>query len=231
MSDKGLASEDGGSNVTHEDNVETITTPSRPHPNTLEEVSQPLDPPEEVNLKSPYGSNIGIPSSPKKKTLVAVVDEAGEEGYDTDGKLGPFFDGVQDEEPLEEIMEEEIGAGIRYEVPVAAATIDANQGQNLGSDTASTTPPLTQDNIEKMTVKDLRAELEKRGLSRKGLKKELADRLVKAVEENMPLLQNVMVNEGEELAPPDDGFAPQARWKIIDPNDDDIIDEAILQTI
>ena len=63
------------------------------------------------------------------------------------------------------------------------------------------------------------------------MKKVLVDRLARAVEKNVPLLANVIINEDEELASPDDGFAAQARWKILSPNEDDVIDEAALQTI
>ena len=58
----------------------------------------------------------------------------------------------------------------------------------------------------------------------------MVDRLARAVENNVPLLANVIINEDEELAPPDDGFAAQARWKILSPNED-VIDKAALQTI
>ena len=47
----------------------------------------------------------------------------------------------------------------------------------------------------------------------------------------MSLFENVVVNEDEALIAPDDGFAAHARWKIVNPSEDDVIDEASLQTI
>ena len=39
------------------------------------------------------------------------------------------------------------------------------------------------------------------------------------------------MNANEELAPPNNGFRAQAKWRLLDPNGNDIVDEVGLQTI
>ena len=137
---------------------------------------------------------------------------------------------MEDEGSLEGVPEEEIG-GETQNVDNDTAVVEVNGEAKNSENLNGTAPALTVEIVNGMGIKDLRVELGKRGLSKKGRKKDLTDRLAKAVEDNVPLLENVVVNEDEALIAPDDGFAAHARWKIVNPSEDDVIDEASLQTI
>ena len=138
----GLGSETVGSNVTHEDNVQTTNTPLTPRPNTHEEVSQRSNLPEPSLATSPSGSDMGIPKSPEKRALFAVLDDAADEGYDTDGEIGPFCDGVEDEGPLEGMPEEEVGGQLLFEDNIPAA-VEMNVGDQNLENTNNVPPALT----------------------------------------------------------------------------------------
>ena len=230
MDAMGLRSESGGSAVTHEDSGGTTITPATPRPNTLEEVSAPSNQGEQQQPESPSGSEIGLPESPQNRSFSALAEATADQGYDTDGEMGPFFDGVEEEGSLEGVEEVEIGSERRNESNNATA-VEVNVGEENSEIQSDSPQELTVEGVDRLVVKDLRDELGKRGLSKRGKKSDLVERLKKAVEEKLPLLENVIVNEGETLVGAEDGFAAQAKWKILQPNEEDVVDEAALQTI
>ena len=98
-----------------------------------------------------------------------VSDELFEEGYDSDGQMGPLYEhGVSGEEFVtmtedEPVREIEVTPAPEMETP------------------ASAEPVLTDTIIDTMKVKDLRYALSKRGVNKAGLKGELARKLKEAV--------------------------------------------------
>ena len=59
----------------------------------------------------------------------------------------------------------------------------------------------------------------------------LVGRLTEAVANNLPLAQDMQMNENEEMAPPDDGFTAHTKWKLLVPNENDVVDKAVSHTI
>ena len=166
----GLRPESGGSNVTDEDGDRNTERPVIPCPNTSEEVQQPSDLPKDKEPVSPSGSDIGIPKSPQNQSLAALAEAPVEEGYDTDGKLRPFFEGVEDEGSLEGVPEEEIG-GETQNADNNTAAVEVNGEAENSENLNGAAPALTVEIVNGMGVKDLRVELGKRGLSKKGRKR------------------------------------------------------------
>lgn len=82
-----------------------------------------------------------------------------------------------------------------------------------------------------MKVVELKAELKKRGVSIRGKKEELINRLKKAIEEKMPIVGEG--NDKNELDYAGEGFPLGARWELeeaiddVNKQDDDMIIEGI----
>ena len=102
------------------------------------------------------------------RSLVCVDDEVNQEGYDSDGRQGPFFDGVEEEGMLVGDDEEEAGL-----LGVEVGRIAENSENRV---------ELSLDMVSKLKVVELRNELAKRGASIKWKKKEeLVSRLKRAI--------------------------------------------------
>ena len=63
----------------------------------------------------------GLPATPPTRGLVCVVGNEDDEGYDSDGAEGPFFDAVQGEGALKGVKEEEVG--VENEVEAVAEVV------------------------------------------------------------------------------------------------------------
>ena len=123
--------------------------------------------------------------------------EAMQDGYDSDGQLGPFIakgvadeaDYCMDEQPLE------------------------TENRNLlppDENEISPVQTLTDDEIQNMKVAELRNELSCRGLSKNGLKAVLVDRLKDAIAKKLPLMSKRPLVEVANTA--GDGFHPSVYW-------------------
>ena len=144
----------------------------------------------------------GLPQSPMKRSIILPSDEAMEEGYDSDGMMGPFFDPYNKEEE-DAAMDE---------VPVVVP-VETRQAQEP--------PSMTEDSIKKMKVGELRDSLRRRVLATNGLKADLAKRLLEAVKVGVPV-QDLPVEQVENGAGA--AFAVGAYWKVLEQNSAELPD-------
>ena len=125
------------------------------------------------------------------------------DGYDSDGQQGPFFDAVAnennaevDKDPMESEVDEATPAKkSNTEIPPAM------------------TPTLTEEEVKKMTLNQLREECRKRKLAVGGNKAALQGRLLGAV--NAPVRTDRETGQ-EERVP--GCFAPTAKWRELKQN-------------
>ena len=143
-------------------------------------------------------------------------DEALEEGYDSDGNLGPF---------MSESVEDDRFVSMNETAPEAPTEVTPPPAAEVESAAASAAPCLDKEIMNKMKVSELRNALHARGLSKNGLKAVLLDRLKAAVAEGVPLVVDQPAVDVENTAGTD--FHPSAYWKEIDPDGEDI-DESIM---
>jgi hypothetical protein len=165
-----------------------------------------------------------IPVSPPAISSVLQSDKEMEDGYDSDGECGPFYDAVADEgsqevdeEAVEEIRELEVGAMNGTE-PLNGENVAGNATQivaGIATQDNGRFVDIPTDDLEKMKVKELKEELSKRGQSVKGKKEDLFARLKESLKNRHPVL-----NTSDKEARKTDnleGFAPTARWKPLVP--------------
>ena len=114
---------------------------------------------------------VGIPSTPTLRTFQNLDLNLYEEGYDSDGQIGPHFDAniaegpqIYDEDEIDEIMN-------------AIPTED---------DTPDEFVMIASEDILKLKVAELKVEIEKRGLVCSGLKKNLQEIPKKAMIDRTP---------------------------------------------
>ena len=166
-----------------------------------------------ANLTPP---ECGMPKTPPRRVLIMPSDEALEEGYDSDGNLGPF---------MSESVEDDRFVSMNETAPEAPTDVTPPPADEVESAAASAAPCLDEETMNKMKVSELRNALHARGLSKNGLKAVLLDRLKAAVAEGVPLVADRPAVEVENTAGTD--FHPSAYWKEIDPDGEDI-DESIM---
>ena len=149
----------------------------------------------------------GLPPTPPMRSLISIDEGINETGYDSDGYKGPFYEGIKAEGTLIIDDEEEVGvAGIE----VASTAENRENPKNP--------EVLGIDMVDKMKVVELKAELKKRGVSIRGKKEELINRLKKAIEEKMPIVGEG--NDKNELDYAGEGFPLGAKWELEEANDD-----------
>ena len=160
--------------------------------------------PERITEKQQH-VEMGLPPTPPLRTLNIPEQPLLEEGYDSDMQRGPFYqDGVRDEmffdmsEDAPEVVE--------------AILLPDDATENIENST--TTNMLTDEQIGAMKVVELRTELEKRGMSKNGLKNVLIQRLKEAVKNNVQLLEARPDDEVQNLA--GDGFDGNSYWKLLE---------------
>ena len=171
-----LVEETGASSLRNEDAPENPILLSGCVPNSINEHCTPSD--RGIEVSSSIGvseqrtvsnnteitnDEMGIPATPEQRSLTLFDESDNEDGYDSDGCIGPFFDAVKDEDDL--INDDEVEVGVAIDAPIEAAA------ENI----------LTEEEISKMKVVDLKEELKKRACSVRGRKQELVSRLIDAV--------------------------------------------------
>ena len=140
-----------------------------------------------------------MPPTPPSRVMNIVSDELFEEGYDSDGQMGPFYEhGVSDEEFV--TMKED---GLVREIEVMPAPEMETP--------ASAEPVLTDEIIDTMKFKDLRYALSKSGVNKAGLKGELVRKLKEAVETGVPVVEDQSADVINNNA--GDMFDPGAYWE------------------
>jgi len=116
---------------------------------------------------SAQGTHLCIPISTNKCTVQCMDEELYEEGYDSEGEVGLFMDAVHDV-PHPEYHNEE-APGVDTEKQAAEGSEQSPAPYTL----------LSEANIKRMKVTDLRDELHKTKKSVKGKKDELMQWLIK----------------------------------------------------
>ena len=151
-------------------------------------------------------------------------EELEQEGYDSDGSLGPFYDAVEDEEDLEYYEEEEVPSSDGTDADGERAqnvNVDGEgNGETEGDGAPVIDPPLALEAVPGLKVKELKEELGKRGLSKTGLKPVLVERLIKAINDKIPVQQEgVQVEKDDTVPPPNDGWHPGSKWVALTPEE------------
>ena len=170
-----------------------------------------------TTLTSPIcAADTGVPKTPPQR-LITTVDEALiEQGYDSDGRRAPWeeaehldFDGPElDEEPLR--------FGPPPVSPVEPIQENVENVKNVAEKLVSV------EDVPKLMVNQLRDELKKRGCSQKGKKAELRSRLVKAIEDKIPLVENLTIDKANLAG---DSFSPGAYWDLLECKGDYVEDK------
>ena len=205
--------DDGGLELPSLNPSELPTTPNPTPTNTIIDVPVPLEVGLDA-LSSPITEkDMGIPMSPDERQVVVVDDALYDEGYDSDGEPPPW-EGV-------DLIENEIVGAEEECLPDSATPIPAIAAppENVAQFS------LTVDEMMKMKVGELQDALQKRGLSRKGQKKVLQERLKDAIESGAPLIAGMSSTAAANVA--GDVFDPTARWELLE-QDGDVIEEPAL---
>ena len=118
-------SENGLNSVTENRPLPPLTTPVRPNSVTnnsttvISGLTDAASTPPRILPASPARLIItgeqGLPSTPPSRRLNCVDESHNEDGYDSDGYQGPFYEAVVEEPPLEGEDEEEVGANVQEE--------------------------------------------------------------------------------------------------------------------
>jgi len=141
----------------------------------------------QVFTSSSTGSALSSVNAPQVRTYGIVNEDMYEEGYDSDGECGPFYDAVADSSDVEEVPNEPSTQ--------VNAVMPSNSLQH------------TIDDIRKMTVNQLKETLGSMNRPKSGNKAILVDRLIEAVQNPTPLLNNT------EPTP-----TPSSPWELLVPN-------------
>ena len=182
---------------------------SGPTPQTPVRLLDELDPTE-----------MGLTKTPDHRTLVSMDEEALEQGYDSDGNIGPFFDQVEEEDnhPMEAEVE-------------LASQINGQNSEDTGAPSATPREEpkyctFTDDEIKKLKVNEMRKYLkEKFGLKASNMKqKELREKMMDAVKNKHPFITTLGSNVVDNMVN-DDFFATGAYWKELNPLEEVLEDE------
>ena len=181
----------------------------QPSPATMDNMSEITDRSRAAinnNTTQNEALDIGLPKTPPFPVVENLAGDLFEDGYDSDGVRGPFYDAIEEEGPLV-VNEEEVGG---EESNGESGNMVANS-----PDDRQTVAILAIDDVTNLKVNELKDELRKRGLgSFKGKKAELQQKLKEAIENNVPLMTNLSPEVMDNLA--DDVFAPGSYWKLVD---------------
>ena len=181
-------------------------------PTTLHQQTMLSEVPTISSKQNEDPTDIGQPEIPPVHWLNMPTIEDIDAGYDTDNQIGPFLcEGVDEDESIG-MEEDECNEDNSPDTATDNAT-NFNHG-----------PVMSTESVKKMKVKELRDMLKDRGLSMNGKKNDLVDRLVDAIEKNIPLVANLEVNERENLVL-DKEFAAGSRWELMK-EDEEVVDES-----
>jgi hypothetical protein len=151
------------------------------------------------------------------------------EGYDSDGELGPFYNRTDKEGP--QLFNEDDDNGVGF---VAERAIDDERGVGADMDGTDTDGadeahvPILLDEIDKMNMIELKNELKLQQQSLYGVKFKLKDQLIEALEKKVPKYteeslakKKAAASEAKKKNPTQglSSFSKTAFWKELKPNE------------
>jgi len=198
-----------GTRVTSDTGITTEETPAQPVAVTIQ------------NVVYEYNTN-GVALSVPNASAVHVEFNARDsyrDGYDSDGKLGPFFDAVMDEGTDESDDDEELPTASAAPLPREATNTAGEEPQ------PAPVPLLDEDSVKVMNVAQLKDELRKRKLTVNGVKQVLQERLLSFLRNpnsnnNLPGPGTTAAGQNVTTA----GFSEGAAWKELK-TEDEIVPE------
>ena len=148
------------------------------------------------------------------KSTATLTTESGQEqlfeqGYDSNGYL-PNFGEIEEEDHFEPAVQ----SGITHDNPTV--NLDSVELATEGAAFVL----ITEEDMNKMKVDELKAELKKRGLAVRGKKDELKEKLKKAMEDKVPVLATAT----SEPTRANQGFAEGTFWQFLHPEDEAVPD-------
>ena len=152
------------------------------------------------SLSSPIGAaDLGIPKTPDQRVIQSVDNTLTDQGYDSDGFRPPWEESQVAKFVVTDLEEDCLPCA---PPPVSSVIpIVENVAQNL----------CTTEDVHKMSVKDLKAELKKRKLAITGLKDALKLRLIEAIKKGVPVTADIDNGKLDNFA--GDAFSPGAYWE------------------
>ena len=149
---------------------------------------------------SAQGTHLCIPISTNVRSVQCMDEELYEEGYDLEGEVGPFMDTIHDEPGPKYHNEERPGEDT--EKQAAEGSVQAPAPYT----------PLSEADIKKMKVTDLRDELHKRKKSVKGKKDELMQCLI----DFKDLPADASAGGDQQIDQQPASFHHGAKWRVLE---------------
>ena len=158
--------------------------------------------------RSLTATEMGLPPTPEQNMNFVIDENMNDEGYDSNGDIGPvrYAPGIE-----EDINVDEDEVLIQIPNP---NEVENDSNENIG---------LTDDKIEKMKVSELKEALGARNLSKNGVKAVLISRLKQAVANGMGVVENINPNIISNMA--GENFEPMAHWELLTPDTNSVVEE------
>ena len=168
-----------------------------------------LPPPSPEKSPHFYVEAVGIPTSKRHRNITNRNELTYNDGYDSDGNVGPFLDAIMNESDRTEEEEDD-------DLPASMlAGAHAQEGEVHDEAQGEGTPAwfLFDDVIKQMKVDQLKVEIGRRGLKPKGNKSALVQMLQDCMEKRLPIIEGPVANMNELS-----GFPVGSKWKLLSPS-------------
>ena len=140
--------------------TDTVQVPE-PSSDLMSQLTEPSVLPASPIRASLGPADHGVPATPEQRAVGALDHDLYDTGYDSDGRRAPWEGVVEEDCPEEEILEE--GEGPQNAIAVATVPVTPSPNPTV----------LTEADVMKMKVSDLKTHLKNRALSVKGKKSDL----------------------------------------------------------
>ena len=173
-----------------------------------------------VTVNSP--TEIGLTRTPESRIFASVSISDEDDGYDSDGAIGPFFDQVEGEDAID-YNEEELS--VEHESTLeGSAQVDMPMEPDSAQDDIWTEEDVRSN---KYKVKDMQLFLKDRGVKCSGLRKaQLVEKVVEAIKNKTAKVTQMNVSVRENLA---EGqiFTPGSFWKEISATGEELDEDGL----
>jgi hypothetical protein len=182
--------------------------------------------PSTPNIEVPTSIVCNPDRSPRDKSIRDMVnkEDAFNEGYDSDGELGPFNNRIDKEG--QQLFNEDDDDGVGF---VAERGIDDERDVGTDTDVADDEVhvPIDLDTLNKMNTTELKNELKLRQQSTYGVKFKLKERLIQALDKKVPKHTDESLAKKKAAATEAkkknttqglSSFSKNAFWKELQPN-------------